>query len=81
MVDHSPCAPSQVNPVRLADMVETPQRPGTVDSQPGIPSKTASPAPQVNFPNIIDNEDKLAELFGEYDSEAEANEADAGSLE
>lgn len=79
MVDHSLCAPSQVYPVRLADMVETPQRPGTVDSQPGIPSKTASPAPQVKFPNITDDSDKLAELFGEYDSDAEAIETNAGN--
>ena len=60
-------------------MVETPQRPGTVVSQPGLPSKTASPAPQVKFPNITDDLDKLAELFGEYDSDAEAIETNAGN--
>jgi len=79
VVDHSLYTPSQAEPVRLADMDEPPQRSGPVDSQPGVTCKTASPAIQINFPNIIDNEDKLAELFGEYDSEAEVMASDAGN--
>ncbi len=59
-------------------MVETPQRPGTVFQQPGISSKTARPAPQVNFPDMIDNADELAELFREYDSNEE-EETHAGN--